>query len=131
MAYELPQKTINTSVIAHNKVTRCTQFTTATVRSFVDQFEHFWDLTLPDVNERTANDRQAIMDAIGAAGSEIIADGGKYAGALVSNFPGALPDLYHAAPFVLDTTSEPGRILVGEMVPEWSEEIERRNVERA
>jgi len=122
MAYSVPEMTYNelAALEAKNEVIRAQQFRDQAIKNYQAAYEHFWNIR--DTG-RTTEQRQAKLDAIGSVAIDILTDSATYAGSLVENYPGTLPDLYHSSPFTLDFAIEPGRVLIGDMVEVWVNEL--------
>ena len=117
MAYAVPNPVFQADDWARNKVIAAQQFRDSAIDQYIDAYESFWDLFV----DRTDVERQQVLDAMGPAALEILQDGSAYVSALEKDFGDILPELYSSAPFELDYTSEPGRVLIGDMKQEWAD----------
>jgi len=113
---------------AENKAVKGQQFETDTVQRYQAQYRHYWDLD----HDLTAEQRQEIMDqnvsiTVGGAAAVLaeLTRAKIYAETIgnADHYDNPLPALYLSAPFELDWTTEPGRILVGAMKQAWIDEL--------
>jgi len=81
------------------------------IRKFVEDGEGNAEITIAEV--------QAYLDAMGVAAVEQLLKSKKF----VEDNLDDIPELYHSSPFVIDTDTTPGRVIVGEMTPGWATEL--------
>jgi hypothetical protein len=116
MRYTLPgEPPFPVDVYAADRVAMASQFRVDVIIRYQQNYEKFWGL---DREELGSAEMQGILDRLGPAAMEILADAALYVGGLVAAFPGELPARYHEAPYAYTVTPE-GRIVLEALKEEW------------
>jgi len=120
--------TESSAAVAENRARAITAASENLVSSIVNlwraQYENFWQIRKfaedGEGNAQiTVTEVQAYLDAMGAAAIEQLTESQGF----VANYTSDIPVLYQSSPFNLDVVSEPGRIIVGDMVVAWVTEL--------
>jgi hypothetical protein len=116
MTYQLPEEpTFPAIVYAKDRVTMTNQFRSDVSAKYIANYENFWAIGREEVG---IEEMQAILDALGGTGIQILTDSAAYVAGITSSFPGELPEKYHSAPYEY-TVEAPGRIVLVALKEAW------------
>ena len=121
MNYPEPVKNFDSIDHARNKVLRANQFQELVIQQYKNAFEDFWGLN-PDGGSRyTAQEMQAVLDAMPQSTAiDVLTDAGAFVTYIISAYPDQLPEKYQSAAWEY-TVGENG-IIVSSLKEAWEKE---------
>jgi hypothetical protein len=124
MTYQLPTNPpFPAALYAQDRVTLASQFRADVIAKYISNYENFWAVGRDEVGMA---EMQAILDALGVTGLQILTDSAGYVAGILQSFPNELPAKYHSTPYDY-TVAEGPRIVLTQLVEAWQPEEEEEN----
>jgi hypothetical protein len=121
MTYQLPTNPpFPAALYAQDRVTLASQFRADVIAKYISNYENFWAIGRDEVG---MVEMQAILDALGVTGLQILTDSAGYVAGILESFPSELPEKYHSAPYEYAVEAGP-RIVLVELKEAWQPEEE-------
>jgi len=126
MNYPEPTKQFDALDHARNKVIRANQFQELVIQQYKNAFEDFWGLNSDGGSRYTAQEMQAVLDAMPQSTAiDVLTDAGAFVTYITSAYPDQLPEKYQSAAWEY-TVGENG-IIVSSLKAAWEKQEQTEN----